>query len=192
LRRYLKNVLISICLCGSPGGLLAAGASLDPQTPAQMVALESRSANGDEKAQMQLALMYLKGEGVAADVDKALYYYHLVAERDIAVAQHRLARIYLDGTYVEPDPEIALAWLLRAADLGFVPAQLELSLLYENGVGMPPDLIESYKWFVIATSLTDQQLASRRDQLEARMTTIELAYGEMLARFCILGGYRDC
>jgi TPR repeat protein len=192
LNKNLKTFLIAFCLSLHPVSLFAAAANPGPQTPVQLESLQTRAASGDEKAQMRLARIYLGGQGVPANFDKAIYYYGLVAERDIAFAQHRLARIYLDGTHVDPDPVIALGWLQRAASLGYVPAQLDLSLLYETGAGVPPDLTESYKWFVIATSLTDSELDSRRVHLEAKMTSIELAHGEILARMCMLGGYRDC
>lgn len=141
---------------------------------------------------MKLAIMFLEGKGVTADIDKALFYYRQAAERDIPFAQHKLAQLYLDGHHVKPDPEKALNWLLSSARLGFVRAQLDLSLLYENGTGITQDFVKAYKWLSIASSLTEMNLESRQEELEAKITFTELAYAELLSRICILTGYEDC
>jgi hypothetical protein len=139
---YLFLVLFS----GFSAAVIASGSSLEKQTRKQLESLESRAAAGNEKAQMKLAIMYLEGSGVSADTDKALFYYRLAAERDIAFAQHRLARLYLDNDHVKPDPAKALTWLLRAAKLGLVQAQLDLSQLYEDGTGINRDFVKAHKW----------------------------------------------
>lgn len=141
---------------------------------------------------MKLAVMYLDGNGVTADIDKALFYYRMAAEQNVAFAQYRLARIYLDGDYVKPDPNRGLEGLLSAARLGFVEAQLDLSLLYEQGDGIAQDLVEAYKWLSIASSLTDTDLKSRQEELETKMSFAELAQAVSLSRICILTGYEDC
>ena len=170
----------------------ATTSSFDKQTPVQLESLESRAAAGNEKAQMKLANMYLEGKGVTADTNKALFYYRLAAERDIAFAQYKLARLYLDGNYVEPDPDQALAWLLRAAKLGFIQAQLNLSLEYEKGANTPQDFIQAHKWLSIASSLTDTDLKPTMEELETKMTFTELAQAKLLSSICIITGYQNC
>lgn len=172
---------------------MAAGSwGLDKQTPETLESLESRAASGNEKAQMKLATMYLKGKGVNADISKALFYYRLVAERDIPFAQHKLAQLYLDGNHVKPNPAKALNWLLRSARLGFVRAQLDLSLLYESGAGITQDFVKAHKWLSIASSLTEMNLEPRKEELELKMTFSERVHAEVLSRICILTGYESC
>ena len=185
---FLPIVVAAALMLGSP--LAVATIELPKSEPLQTI--QSRASAGDEKAQMKLAGMYLRGEGVGVDVNRAIHYYRLVAERDIAYAQHRLARLYLDGDPVPVDPVAAERWLARAAHLGFVPAQLDLSLWYENAAGVPRDLVAAYKWVVIAGSLTSANLDPRRERLAAKMNFLQQSQAEMLARLCILGGYQDC
>ncbi|MGI9319226.1 MAG: tetratricopeptide repeat protein [bacterium] len=166
--------------------------SFDKQTPAQLESLESLAAAGNEKAQMKLANMYLEGKIVTTDTNKALYYYRLAADRDIAFAQYKLAKLYLDGKYLEPDPEQALTWLLRASKLGLIQAQLSLGLEYEKGVNTPQDFIQAHKWLEIASSLTDKDLKSTMEELETKMTFIELAHAKLLSNICIITGYQVC
>ena len=172
--------------------MAASSISLDKQTAEALESLESRAEAGNEKAQLKLAIMYLEGRGVIADLDKALFYYRLAAERDIPYAQHRLALIYLDGNHIKPNEDKALDWLLRSARLGYVQAQLDLSLLYENGTANTQDIVMAYKWLSIASSLTALNLEPRQEELEAKMTFIERVHAEFLSRSCILTGYKDC
>ena len=157
--RKLSANLLFILVFGFSA--VAAGSNRDKQNPEQIESLEDRASAGNEKAQIKLAIMYLDGKGVTADISKAMFYYRMAAEQNVAFAQHKLARLYFDGDHVDPDPKQALAWLLRAAKPGFVEAQLDLSRLYEQGPGIVPDLVESHKWLSIASSLTDMDLNSR-------------------------------
>ncbi len=151
---------------------------------------------GDEsqepKILMQQAVMYLRGDQVEVDVDKAIALYRVVAERDIAFAQYKLARIYLEGRHIEPDVEIALQWLKRAAALGFVDAQLELSRLYEAGDRLEINLVDAYKWLKVAESLTEVDLEERQQALQEKMSFFERTRAEYLARRCIYRRYTDC
>ena len=188
--RKLSTSLLFVLVLGFSA--VAAGVSPDKQNLGQIESLVDSASAGNEKAQMKLAIMYLEGNGVTADTSKALFYYRMAAEQNVAYAQYRLARLYLDGRYMEPDPGQAHAWLLRAARLGFVQSQLDLSLLYERGPVMTRDIVEAHKWLSIAASLTDMDLTSRQQELEAKMTFIEVAHAVALSRMCILTGYEDC
>lgn len=169
-----------------------AGTDTARQTPEAIAVLESQAAAGSDKAQMKLGIIYLEGRGVTADIDKALFYYRLAAEREIAFAHLKLAKIYLNGKYAEPDAEKALSWLLSSAGLGYVRAQLDLSDLYENGTVVSQDMVKAHQWVSIASSLTDMDLEPRKEAIEAKMTFTEVAYATLRSRLCILNGYEDC
>ena len=126
-------------------------------------------------------------------MEKAIFYYRLAAEQNIAFAHYKLAWLYLDGHYVEQDPVEGLAGLQRAARLGFIQAQLDLSHLYETGFAeTPQDLIQAYKWLSIASSLSDEDLKPKQENLEAKMSFIQLAQAKITSGICILTGYQDC
>ena len=179
--KKLGASMISVLLFGLSTAMAADSFSLDKHTLETLESLVSRAAPSNEKGQMKLANMYLEGKGVTADLDKALFYYRLAAERDIPYAQHKLARLYLDGNHVKTDPDKALNWLQRSARLGFVRAQLDLSLLYENGTGITQDFVKALKWLSIASSLTEMSLEPRQEELEAKMTFTERAHAELLS-----------
>ena len=185
--RLFITLLIACLGCAAP-----VNSSVNPPGVVAIEELERRAAADSKSAQMMLAIIYLEGNGVTVDVDKAIYYYRLAAEQDVAFAQHRLARLYLDGDRIAPDPDAALAWMLRAAKLGFVPAQLELSQIYRDGIFTPRDVIAAYKWLAIAASLTSADLESQKQELEQQMTFTERARARFISRSCIYRGYEDC
>ena len=184
--------LLLVLFLGIFSSVMPASSSADKQTLQTLESLEHRAAADSKSAQMKLAIIHLQGNGVPVDIDKAIFYYRLAAEQNVAFAQHRLARIYLDDDRVKPDPKKAMNWLQRSARLGFVQAQLDLSQLYENGAGTPQDLIRAYKWLSIASSLTDSNLESQQAELEAKMTFTDLVQARLLSRICILNDYQDC
>ena len=53
-----------------------------------------RAEQGEAKAQTNLALMYLKGEGVSSDQEKAIYWLRKAAEQGLATAQYMLGWSY--------------------------------------------------------------------------------------------------
>jgi hypothetical protein len=57
---------------------------------------------------------------------------------------------------------------------------------------MTRDIVEAHKWLSIAASLTDMDLTSRQQELEVKMTFIEVAHAVSLSRMCILTGFEDC
>lgn len=193
--KKLSSSLILLLFCAystvmaAPGGPGIGGTE---QTPETLAVLQSQAVAGSDKAQMKLGVIYLEGRGVAADIDKAIFYYRMAAEREIAFAQLKLARIYLDGKHVKPDAEKGLGWLMRSARHGFVRAQLDLSKLYENGTIVNQDMVRAHQWISIASSLTDMDLEQRKEALEAKMTFTEVAYARLRSRVCILNGYEDC
>lgn len=184
--------LLLVLFLGISNAVMSVRSGADQQTPQTLESLAHRAAAESKSAQMKLANIYLQGNGVAADIEKAIFYYRLAAEQDAAFAQYKLARLYLDGNRVKPDPEKAMDWMLRSARLGFIQAQLDLNLLYENGFGTPQNFVEAHKWLYIASSLTDSNLESRQKELEAKMAFTDLVRARLSARTCILKGYEGC
>ncbi len=146
----------------------------------------------DLKVRMKMAAIYLKGDSVERDVERALEIYESAAADGVAFAQHRLARIYLDGDVVPPQPELAFDWYLRAARLGFVDAQIDLSRLYADGLGVKPDQVEAHKWLDLAVSLGAVDLEERQQALADRMSFAERIQARYLANKCKLNRYENC
>jgi len=85
---------------------------------------------GDAEAQLSLAYMYLRGEGVEQDYEKAFKWTEKSAEQGLAQAQNELGRAY---EQMKQDYNKAIEWYKKAAVQGYQDAQKNLDRLYENG-----------------------------------------------------------
>lgn len=83
--------------------------------------------------------IYLTGNGVDVDPEKALTYCQLAAEHGHEIAQFNLGKMYLEGKKVPQDLHQALHCLTMAADRGMWPAFPELGKMYLFGIGTEQD-----------------------------------------------------
>lgn len=77
---------------------------------------------GHVQAQGDLAAMYLQGQGVAADPDKALALLKDGAEKGDAQCMYLYGLIIYDGAFGPPDVENGKEWLRKSANLQHPPA----------------------------------------------------------------------
>jgi TPR repeat protein len=86
------------------------------------------------KAQVNLGIMYRKGEGVEKDAVQAVQWYrHKAAEQGNAQAQNSLGVMYESGEGVKKDAVQAVRWYRKAAEQGYADAQAVLGDMYSNG-----------------------------------------------------------
>lgn len=85
---------------------------------------------GDAEAQLSLGYMYLRGEGVEQDDERAFIWTKKSAEQGLAQAQNELGRAY---EQMKHDNNKAIEWYKKAAAQGYQDAQKNLDRLYENG-----------------------------------------------------------
>lgn len=87
------------------------------------------AVQGNPKAQLNLGMMYEKGEGGPQDYEKALEWLLKAAEQGNAEAQYEAAGIYVNGSgSVHVDYRAALRLDSQAAEQGYVQAYPELGL----------------------------------------------------------------
>lgn len=84
------------------------------------------AAAGNWEAQLFLALMYERGEGVERDPEQAFGWYLRAAEQGVAAAQYEVGLRYELGRGVPADPAEADYWYGRALGQGFCPSELRL------------------------------------------------------------------
>lgn len=77
--------------------------------------LTRRAEKGDTTAQHKLGVMYLKGEKVEKDVDKAIEWWSKAAENGSATAQYKLGVCYQFGFGVKRNHTRARYWYEKAA-----------------------------------------------------------------------------
>lgn len=125
----------------------------------------AKAEGGDQEAAYQVGIMYLKGQGVAANRDKAAEWLKSAAdagndsaaaklsrmhaneqefreilgnaEKGDASAQYEAAMMFASGKGTSPDPKQAAAWLEKASEQGNVKATARLGILLLKGEGVP-------------------------------------------------------
>ena len=105
-----------------------------------------------------------------------------------AAAQSNLGVMYANGQGVPQDYAEAVKWYRKAAEQGDAAAQYNLGLMYANGQGVPQDYVQAYKWISIAAAhlpASDSKrltlAAEKRSELEARMTSAQIAEAQRFA-----------
>jgi TPR repeat protein len=88
---------------------------------------------------------YLLGRGVAANDEKAFYYFKAAAEKD-PYAQNELAYLYAAGKGTKQDYKQALVWYQKAARHGLASAEYNLGLMYLYGLGTNVDKTVGMDW----------------------------------------------
>jgi len=102
---------------------------------------------GDSDAQARLALIYLKGDGVAADPAAALRWARAAAETGQPVAEYLMGVFYNEGKVVRADDEAAFTWFSAAATKGNLKAMHSLAIAYAQGQGTAKDEKQAAEWF---------------------------------------------
>jgi hypothetical protein len=124
------------------------GASSPPSDPAQRLAYYQNGAKaGDADAELRLAIIYAKGEGVAQDYAAAATWFRAAADQGVARAQADLGVLYERGRGVPVDQAEAVKWYLKAAEGKYPLAQFNLAVCYTKGQGTRKDLSEAALWY---------------------------------------------
>jgi TPR repeat protein len=121
-------------------------ASVPEKLSGRLEELNKRALDGDTKAQLRMGLAYEFGDGVAKDLDKAMHWYRIAAERGDPVAQTDLGYFYETGANGPKDPTEAAKWYMRAALSGFTRAKFNLGVLYLAGAGVQRNNAEAAHW----------------------------------------------
>lgn len=95
---------------------------------------------GNSKAQTNLGVAYLKGEGVPLDKGLAYQYFLKAANQGYARAQYYLGGLYYEGNGIDKDIIEAIAWFKKASEQGYEEAQealknLQISVSWKKEVG---------------------------------------------------------
>ncbi len=101
-------------------------------------------------------------------------------------AQLNLGEMYTAGEGVPQDHAEAVRWYRLAANQGHAEAQAKLGSAYILGRGVAQDDVQAYMWLNLAAARSDGELrklsAELRDKVAARLTRVQRARGQELAR----------
>jgi localization factor PodJL len=131
-----------------PVAALASPVQLDmPPAAVGPEALRAAAANGDARAQFEVAAIFTEGRAVPEDLAAAAVWYERAAAQGFAPAQYRLGNLYENGRGVAKDLQQARLWYHRAAEAGNRMAMHNLAALYAGGDLGSQDFDSAAKWF---------------------------------------------
>jgi hypothetical protein len=129
----------------------ATGAVVPDQLTPEARALTERAEKGDAGAQAELALAYLRGDGVVSNSAAAAGWAGLAANKGQPMGQFILATLYNSG--IKPDPRIGFRWMSAAALNGNVKAMHNVAVAFVSGSGIEKNPGEAANWFSKAASM---------------------------------------
>ena len=127
---------------------VAAESAADPDAAAARVkALRAAAEKGDADSQFRLGVMYLDGDGIAADNAEAVKWLRKAAKAGHVEGMWRRGGLYLSGSGVDRDEREAERWFCKSAEAGPADAKNQLAGMYERGNGVGQDFAEAVKWY---------------------------------------------
>ncbi len=111
------------------------------------IELRQAAANGDARAQFEVAAIYTEGRAVPEDLPAAAVWYERAASQGFAPAQYRLGNLYEAGKGVDKDLTQARIWYQQAAEAGNRMAMHNLAALYASGGLGTQQFDSAAKWF---------------------------------------------
>jgi TPR repeat protein len=114
--------------------------------------LRKEADAGNCNSQVNLGLMYAKGDNVPKDEAEAAKWFRMAADQGHAAAQNNLGWMYANGNGVAKDDVEAVRWYRLAAEKGHASAQNNLGWMYDEGHGVPQDRAEAVKWYSLAAA----------------------------------------
>jgi len=161
---------------GSPEGahrlglVYAQGSAGTPRNDAKAVELfEKAAAAGHARAQLNLGILYLRGQGAAADLIQARAWLEKAAVSGDPQALYTLGRALSESAgQAVADPVRAADLYRRAAEKGHALAGLRYGLALSEGAGIKRDPVAAQRWL--------------KQAQESGMPEAALAMGDMAAR----------
>ena len=122
---------------------------------------------------VDLAMMYRRGLGVAADPAEAFRWYEEAAEKGDPIGMNGVGFSLREGLGVEKDIGAAVPWLQFAAEFGQPNAMHTLGTLYQRGEGVEQDPVKAYEWWLslAATRYGSDEVAHREQAQEMALSS---------------------
>jgi localization factor PodJL len=121
--------------------------------------LRNAAAAGDPAAAYEVAMRFMEGRGVPANLEEAAKWLERAASKGLVPAQFRYASMLEKGQGVRKDLGAAQKLYVAAAAKGHAKAMHNLAVLYAEGVDGKPDYANAVLWFRKAADygVTDSQ-----------------------------------
>lgn len=126
---------------------------------------------GDPRAQHELGMRLLLGEGMAADTTQAVYWVRKAASQGMISAMYNYAVLLINGWGVEWNPFEAYKNFRKAALSGMGQAQFIVALLHTDNLIIKKDYNRAYAW---AKRALDNGFESAEELIEALEPNIDI------------------
>jgi TPR repeat protein len=170
IMKATKPLLMSLFLTSAT----AIGGEFDDQL--------AKAKEGDVVAQMRVAELYTKGEGVAKNPKEAVDWLQKAAAQGNADAQLSLGKLFLSGKGIPKNSAEAARWFKLAADQGRPAAQIQMARMHLAGAGVVKDDVEACKWAILASQQGEAQAKQIITFAGQRMTAEQRTEADTLAR----------
>lgn len=118
-----------------------------PNNTDTLFLLQKLAEQGNAAAQYNLAVSYIRGEGIPQNYAKAVGWCRLAAEQGFAKAQYKLGVMYDIGCGVPKDDVAAVSWYRKASEQEEAVAQYRLGRMFSMGRGVSRNYEEAAKWY---------------------------------------------
>ena len=109
--------------------------------------LRNAAAAGDPAAAYEVAMRFMEGRGVPANLEEAAKWLERAASKGLVPAQFRYASMLEKGQGVRKDLPAAQKLYVAAAAKGHAKAMHNLAVLYAEGIDGKPDYANAVLWF---------------------------------------------
>jgi localization factor PodJL len=109
--------------------------------------LRTAALAGDPTAAYEIAMRFMEGRGVPANLAEAAKWYERAASKGLTPAQFRYASMLEKGQGVKKDLVAAQKLYVVAAGKGHAKAMHNLAVLYAEGADGKPDYASAAQWF---------------------------------------------
>ena len=109
--------------------------------------LRNAALAGDPSAAYEIAMRFMEGRGVPANLAEAARWYERAASKGLTPAQFRYASMLEKGQGVKKDLVAAQKLYIAAAAKGHAKAMHNLAVLYAEGAEGKPDYASAALWF---------------------------------------------
>jgi TPR repeat protein len=156
--------------------------------------LRQTALAGDARAQYELAMRYLRGDGLARSESDAITWLLKSAHQGNGSAQYQLGIAYERGTAIPQDYVKAYACYVMAgingnresdqAQTGLAPRLSDEDMatvrrlvgqMLKNGVGTAADKVKAYVWFTLAEEAGSREGRQEKQSLASRMSRSQIA-----------------
>jgi localization factor PodJL len=109
--------------------------------------LRSAALGGDAAAAYEIAMRFVEGRGVSANLEEAARGFERAASKGLVPAQFRYASMLEKGQGVKKDMAAAQRLYIAAASKGHAKAMHNLAVLYAEGAEGKPNYTVAAQWF---------------------------------------------